>query len=296
MNQRYMRKCDMRLFLLRCPMSALPNSVFKPFLPIVKSFLLAHLYKFRRNRILYNNPPEFPSEDQLPHVINVLGPIDYLERNYPHLARVKREMIVNITHFTITYCLDWICEVLTLRSDQYGFVTYSYPVSDREEERDSHLSQEDEDFQRNGRGFPRKRKAERERFDYNDNRKRKKGSHFTRNGIPMDEPVATDTQSVNVEESDTAGPSSGISSTPINQLASRMDVEQQPASSQVGEIPTCGDNGLPIDSTIQDDWTEMLDTAFTDPNLPSNYKALIRGLVASNRELKNAITVMESEE
>lgn len=286
MNQHYMRKADMRLFLARCPMSVLPNSVFKPFIPIVKNFLLAHLYKFRRNRMLYRSPPDFPPEDQLPRVINAFGTVEYLENNYPHLARVKQEMIVNITHFIITYCLDWICEVLTLRSDVYGFVTYSYPAFEMLDDGGNPWSHEGAHFLRSGPEFPRKRRAELERFDYNDNYRHKRARK---------ERATADPQNVNTEELETAGPSTSKSSTPTNQLASLIEAEQQSASSLVGEISPCGDDALLKGSAVQDDWTDMLDMVLTDPDLPSQYKTMIQRLVATNRDLKNAISQMKSE-
>ncbi|KAE9419445.1 hypothetical protein Angca_000051 [Angiostrongylus cantonensis] len=260
MNQHYMRKADMRLFLARCPMSVLPNSVFKPFIPIVKNFLLAHLYKFRRNRMLYRSPPDFPPEDQLPRVINAFGTVEYLENNYPHLA--------------------------PLRSDVYGFVTYSYPAFEMLDDGGNPWSHEGAHFLRSGPEFPRKRRAELERFDYNDNYRHKRA---------VKERATADPQNVNTEELETAGPSTSKSSTPTNQLASLIEAEQQSASSLVGEISPCGDDALLKGSAVQDDWTDMLDMVLTDPDLPSQYKTMIQRLVATNRDLKNAISQMKSE-
>ncbi|VDL87254.1 unnamed protein product [Nippostrongylus brasiliensis] len=123
---------DMRLFLDRFPMIALPKQMCKPFYNIIKNFLVNHLYKFKTNKRLYSRPPFFPPEKDLPDVVNAFGPTEHLEKNYPHLARTKHDMVMNIMHFMVTYSLDWICEVLTLKHDSRGYVKYSCPILDLE--------------------------------------------------------------------------------------------------------------------------------------------------------------------
>ncbi|EYC26059.1 hypothetical protein Y032_0011g1535 [Ancylostoma ceylanicum] len=44
----------------------------------------------------------------------------------------------------------------------------------------------------------------------------------------------------------------------------------------------------------QDSWAEILNTALADPSLSSQYKMLLKCLVASNRDLKNVIAMMKS--
>ncbi|VDP04647.1 unnamed protein product [Heligmosomoides polygyrus] len=77
--------------------------------------------------MLFKRPPDLPQESKLPAVANALGPMERLQRDYPHLARLKHEMIVNIMHFAVTYCLDWVIELITMRVRRGGGIIYKFP-------------------------------------------------------------------------------------------------------------------------------------------------------------------------
>ncbi|XGW22739.1 hypothetical protein V3C99_005173 [Haemonchus contortus] len=228
-KEHVMQLIDMRLFLSRCAFTNLPNAVFKPFVPIVKNFLVAKLLRLRHRGRLYTGPPPFPAENQLPSIVNAIGPMDQLARSYPHLARLKREMVANITQFTITYCLDWVCELLTIKSDSKGYVRFGYPIMKVEP-------------------------------DWKD----------TEDG-PLEGPSSMDEDLYRDEQKPEY---------PSLSPAEKMTVSRKDR------------NGLrepPEQSAIHDEWSDMLNMAMSDPDLPKRYKTMIQRLVASNRELRTLL-------
>ncbi|VDK66114.1 unnamed protein product, partial [Cylicostephanus goldi] len=84
---------------------------------LINREVMRKLYEFTNARALYDSVPRFRSEKQLPAVVNALGPMEQLTANYPHLAQMKEEMVCNIMDFILNYCLDWICEVSSLKCD-----------------------------------------------------------------------------------------------------------------------------------------------------------------------------------
>ncbi|VDL86294.1 unnamed protein product [Nippostrongylus brasiliensis] len=140
----FMLPADMRLFIARCPLGPMRKYLFNPFMTTIKNFLVSKLFDFNDNKPLYTHPPVTPPESSLPPIIKALGPPEVLDRDFPALARIKREMIANILHFMVTYCLDWLCEIVTIKCDRDGRVNYSYPIMDiRREDRCPRLDQGD---------------------------------------------------------------------------------------------------------------------------------------------------------
>ncbi|VDL75573.1 unnamed protein product [Nippostrongylus brasiliensis] len=140
----FMLPADMRLFIARCPLGPMRKYLFNPFMTTIKNFLVSKLFDFNDNKPLYTHPPVSPPESSLPPIIKALGPPEVLDRDFPALARIKREMIANILHFMVTYCLDWLCEIVTIKCDRDGRVNYSYPIMDiRREDRCPRLDQGD---------------------------------------------------------------------------------------------------------------------------------------------------------
>lgn len=298
MNKRSMRNMDMRMFLARYPLTVLPASVFKPFMASVKKFLLVHLFKFRTDNLLYTQPPEFPSEDQLPQFITVIGTMRQLERNYPHLARTVHEMIVNITHFTITYCLDWICEVLILNCDRNGFVTYSYPTVKRSTEETGKRNKETAEYLESDPEISKKQKDAADVPEQQDENSRCLEMDVESPNscvLSEGEPKITDEKRNNEEALETDGPSTSDLPTITDQRTSLMDADTQSTTSQAPEGSPCGGEPSTKASTVQHSWADMLDTALSDPNLPAHYKTMIRCLVASNRDLRNVLAIMKSQ-
>lgn len=126
-RERSMTIHELRMFMNRCPAHALPKSVFKAFTTYAINFLSDRLIRFNKAKMLFKRPPDLPQESKLPAVANALGPMERLQRDYPHLARLKHEMIVNIMHFAVTYCLDWVIELITMRVRRGGGIIYKFP-------------------------------------------------------------------------------------------------------------------------------------------------------------------------
>lgn len=132
-RERSMTIHELRMFMNRCPAHALPKSVFKAFTTYAINFLSDRLIRFNKAKMLFKRPPDLPQESKLPAVANALGPMERLQRDYPHLARLKHEMIVNIMHFAVTYCLDWVIELITMRVRRGGGIIYKFPHLEKTE-------------------------------------------------------------------------------------------------------------------------------------------------------------------
>ncbi|KAJ1362717.1 hypothetical protein KIN20_022376 [Parelaphostrongylus tenuis] len=294
-NKRFMKNGDMRLFLARYPFRILDNAVFRSFIPNVKRFLIAHLFQFRGNDMLYSKAPDFPLEEDLPHFINVLGTQRQLERNYPHLARMKQEMIVNVTHFALTYCLDWICEVCILTCNRSGYVTYGYPyVEKRKKNKEGGKSgQETADSLASDPEISKKRQAEAIGAEQDGNPHcLSTDAELPNTNVPSgDEPGTSSAIRVNVEEAEAAGSSINKPTAPTYQQSSLVETEAQPTSSKVSPS---GNILATKDLTAQNDWSDLVDAALSDPDLPSQYKTMIRCLVDSNNDLKNVYASMKA--
>ncbi|RCN44078.1 hypothetical protein ANCCAN_09941 [Ancylostoma caninum] len=66
-----------------------------------------------------------------------------------------------------------------------------------------------------------------------------------------------------------------------------------PASNQTRNVSHTTAAKVHVPET-QDDWTGILNTALSDPSLSIQYKMLLQCLMASNRDLKNVIAMMNS--
>ncbi|ETN73733.1 hypothetical protein NECAME_00822 [Necator americanus] len=270
----------MRLFLARCPINILSNTIFKPFLPIVKNFLLKKLFLFTNKSPLYRILPEFPSERHLPKIVNALGPMEQLAEKYPHLARMKHEMIFNIMDFAIRYCLDWICELLLLECDNKGKVKYYCPRVGQGKRKNS-TGKKSKPANKSQESSSRKSDVLHPKTDNDDS------GWETQMVIKLKE-----------EEEETHKPSIAPSSSgTVVQHPQKPDSPQftsQKVSHTPPNLNLTQSLSVPSFSMIHDNWSDMLTTALTDPSLPMHYKTMIHCLVASNRDMKNMIVMMRT--
>ncbi|KIH53514.1 hypothetical protein ANCDUO_16357 [Ancylostoma duodenale] len=313
-----MESQDMRLFLSRCPINVLSNAVFKPFLPIVRKFLLKKLFQFTNKNRLYEHLPEFPSEKQLQGmlklsratsaaVVNAVGPMEQLVKNYPHLARMKHEMIFNIMDFTIKYCLDWIW------CNSEGIVEYYCPLLEQNlQKQEGSPEKKSKQAKKSRKSSLRKGEKVQNKGDSDDSgwetQTMTNSSSSTSSNLEdlKNEPVkklakieVIELKEEEEEEEGTAelptAPSSSEAVVPLQQ-----DTEPpQSAPQQSPQDPVVPDVQAPLPvpgyPMIHDDWSDMLTMALTDPSLAPHYKTMIHCLVASNRDMKNMIVMMRSQ-
>ncbi|VDP04648.1 unnamed protein product [Heligmosomoides polygyrus] len=124
-----MKPLDMMQFIKFIPFKVLPKQLFKPFESSVKNFLTNHLFHFYINKLMFKRPPSFPADNALPKIFNAFDTGKNLNTDSPNLAAIKKEMVHNVSHFALTYCLDWIAEVLSLHNVE-GMVKYGFPALD----------------------------------------------------------------------------------------------------------------------------------------------------------------------
>ncbi|EYC26061.1 hypothetical protein Y032_0011g1536 [Ancylostoma ceylanicum] len=306
-----MESRDMGLFLSRCPISVLSNAVFKPFLPIVRKFLLNRLFLFTNKNRLYKHLPEFPSEKQLPAVVNALGPMEQLVKNYPHLARMKHEMIFNIMDFTIKYCMDWICELLLLRCNSDGKVEYYCPpVDQKSQKRECCSEKKPKQPKKSRKSSVRKEKKIQSKADGDDSgwetqTMTNSSSSSSCNledlkNEPLKKVAKIEVIELNDEEEGKAEQPMQPSSSGVVASSQQKAEAQQSAPQQAPQDLASPDAQTPIPvpaySMIHDDWSDMLTMALTDPSLPSHYKTMIHCLIASNRDMKNMIVMMRTQQ
>ncbi|RCN44082.1 hypothetical protein ANCCAN_09945 [Ancylostoma caninum] len=305
-----MKLDDMRQFLLRCPAGVLSNTVFKPFLPIVRKFLLNKLFQFTNKKRLYEHLPEFPSEKQLPAVVNALGPMEQLVKNYPHLARMKHEMIFNIMDFTIKYCLGWICELLLLRCNSEGIVEYYCPSLDQKLlKRESCPENKSKEAKKSRKSSLRKgekvqSKAESDDSGWETQTMTNSSSSSSSNLEDLKNEPVKKLAKIEVielkdeEETEAEQPTASSTSDVILPPPQETEVPQSEPG-QAPQVPIVPDVQAPVPvpayPMIHDDWSDMLTMALTDPSLAPHYKTMIHCLVASNRDMKNMIVMMRTQ-
>ncbi|KAK6728436.1 hypothetical protein RB195_005832 [Necator americanus] len=304
---RLMEYHDMRLFLARCPINILSNTIFKPFLPIVKNFLLKKLFLFTNKSPLYRILPEFPSERHLPGIVNALGPMEQLAEKYPHLARMKHEMIFNIMDFAIRYCLDWICELLLLECDNKGKVKYYCPRVGQGKRKNS-TGKKSKRANRSQESSSRKSDVLQPKTDNDDSgwetqmMTNSSSTNVSNLDYLKEEPVAKRAKvkviKLKEEEEETHKPSIAPSSSgTVVQHPQKPDSPQftsQKVSHTSPNLNLTQSLSVPSFSMIHDNWSDMLTMALTDPSLPMHYKTMIHCLVASNRDMKNMIVMMRT--
>ncbi|KAL6729769.1 hypothetical protein Aduo_000794 [Ancylostoma duodenale] len=309
-----MESQDMRLFLSRCPIDVLSNAVFKPFLPIVRKFLLNKLFQFTNKKRLYEHLPEFPSEKQLPAVVNAIGPMEQLVKNYPHLARMKHEMIFNIMDFTIKYCLDWICELLLLRCNSEGIVEYYCPPLEQNLQKQESCPEKKSNQAKKSRkssvrkGEKVQSKAESDDSGWETQTMTNSSSSSSSNleelkNEPLKKLAKIEVIELKEEEEEEEGtaelPTVSSSSDAVVPLQKEREASQSAPQQAPLKDPVVPDvqASVPVPSypMIHDDWSDMLTMALTDPSLAPHYKTMIHCLVASNRDMKNMIMMMRTQ-
>ncbi|CAJ0592572.1 unnamed protein product [Cylicocyclus nassatus] len=307
-KDQFINKQVMRSFLTRFPLTILNNSVFKPLLLVAKGFLLSKLYEFKNGRALYNSVPRLRSEEHLPAVVNALGPMEQLTASYPHLARMKEEMVCNIMDFVLKYCLDWICEVSTLECDSKGKISYRLrPLT--------LVQYQQKGKEVLGKNLTKKRKrkhlATPDEVEADMKCKTDDGIWETQTSTnsstrslsyqDMKKESAAEAAKIEVIELKDEDESVNPSTTKVS-VAVTASTEQPKETVQSRQAPsqpcllndTAHSLYTPAYSVIYDDWSDMLAMALTDPNLAPHYKTMIHCLVASNRDMKNIIVMMKS--
>ncbi|KIH55654.1 hypothetical protein ANCDUO_14183 [Ancylostoma duodenale] len=326
-----MESQDMRLFLSRCPINVLSNAVFKPFLPIVRKFLLNKLFQFTNKKRLYEHLPEFPSEKQLRKffavfilripegmlklsratsaaVVNAIGPMEQLVKNYPHLARMKHEMIFNIMDFTIKYCLDWIW------CNSEGIVEYYCPPLEQNLQKQESCPEKKSNQAKKSRkssvrkGEKVQSKAESDDSGWETQTMTNSSSSSSSNleelkNEPLKKLAKIEVIELKEEEEEEEGtaelPTVSSSSDAVVPLQKEREASQSAPQQAPLKDPVVPDvqASVPVPSypMIHDDWSDMLTMALTDPSLAPHYKTMIHCLVASNRDMKNMIMMMRTQ-